>query len=101
MKLFNMSVTFVMAEPMAHSVVIFVVFFFFLVSVTQSVCVLYANLIFIVCADRPQATVREVLPPRKSLRLQNKEADMLTLPPEPRGALIYEKVPCIKLMIHV
>lgn len=27
----------------------------------------------------------EVLPPRKSLRLQNKDAESLTLPPEPRG----------------
>ncbi|XP_047436884.1 WD repeat-containing protein 76 [Mugil cephalus] len=37
---------------------------------------------------RSQAAVKEVLPPRKSLRLQNKEAEILTLPPEPRGTLI-------------
>ncbi|XP_062274521.1 WD repeat-containing protein 76 [Scomber scombrus] len=37
---------------------------------------------------RSQAGVREVLPSRKSLRLQNKEAEVLTLPPEPRGVLI-------------
>ncbi|XP_044047084.1 WD repeat-containing protein 76 [Siniperca chuatsi] len=40
---------------------------------------------------RSQAAVKEVLPARKSLRLQNKEAEMLTLPPEPRGVLIYEQ----------
>ncbi|XP_071378582.1 WD repeat-containing protein 76 isoform X2 [Centroberyx affinis] len=39
---------------------------------------------------RSKATVREVPPPRKSLRLQNKEAETLTLPPEPRGVLTYE-----------
>ena len=33
-----------------------------------------------------------MLPPRKSLRLQNKDAEILTLPPEPRGTLIYEEV---------
>nr|XP_046237396.1 WD repeat-containing protein 76 isoform X2 [Scatophagus argus] len=40
---------------------------------------------------RSQAAVKEVLPTRKSLRLQNKEAEILTLPPEPRGTLIYEQ----------
>ncbi|XP_060896560.1 WD repeat-containing protein 76 [Labrus mixtus] len=40
---------------------------------------------------RSQTTVKEVLPARKSLRLQNKEAEVLTLPPEPRGMLIYEE----------
>ncbi|XP_042344651.1 WD repeat-containing protein 76 isoform X2 [Plectropomus leopardus] len=40
---------------------------------------------------RSQAAVKEVLPPRKSLRLQNKEAEVLTLPPEPRGNLIYDE----------
>ncbi|XP_073319967.1 WD repeat-containing protein 76 [Pagrus major] len=40
---------------------------------------------------RSQAAVKEVLPARKSLRLQNKEAVVLTLPPEPRGNLIYDQ----------
>uniref|UniRef100_A0A3B4YZV0 WD repeat-containing protein 76 n=1 Tax=Stegastes partitus TaxID=144197 RepID=A0A3B4YZV0_9TELE len=40
---------------------------------------------------RSQAAVKQVLPPRKSLRLQNKEAEVLTLPPEPRGNLIFEQ----------
>ncbi|XP_076593407.1 WD repeat-containing protein 76-like isoform X1 [Chaetodon auriga] len=40
---------------------------------------------------RSQAAVKEVLPARKSLRLQNKEAEILTLPPEPRGMLIHEQ----------
>ncbi|XP_045889501.1 WD repeat-containing protein 76 [Micropterus dolomieu] len=40
---------------------------------------------------RSQAAVKEMLPPRKSLRLQNKEAEILTLPPEPKGMLIYEE----------
>ncbi|KAM9366690.1 WD repeat-containing protein 76 [Symphorus nematophorus] len=40
---------------------------------------------------RSHAAVKEVLPARKSLRLQNKEAEVLTLPPEPRGMLIYEQ----------
>ncbi|KAM7423824.1 hypothetical protein PAMA_000268 [Pampus argenteus] len=40
---------------------------------------------------RSQAGVREVLPPRKSLRLQNKEAEVLTLPPEARGMLIHQQ----------
>ncbi|XP_035508199.1 WD repeat-containing protein 76 [Morone saxatilis] len=40
---------------------------------------------------RSQAAVKEVLPARKSLRLQKKEAEILTLPPEPRGTLIYEQ----------
>ncbi|XP_010755239.3 WD repeat-containing protein 76 [Larimichthys crocea] len=34
---------------------------------------------------RSQAAVKEVLPARKSLRLQNKEAEILTRPPEPSG----------------
>lgn len=41
---------------------------------------------------RAHAAVKEVLPPRKSLRLQKKEAEILELPPEPRGTLIYEQV---------
>lgn len=41
--------------------------------------------------NRSQAAVKEVLPARKSLRLQNKEAETLTLPPEPRGMLIYDQ----------
>ncbi|KAK2853613.1 hypothetical protein Q5P01_006274 [Channa striata] len=40
---------------------------------------------------RSQAPAKEILPARKSLRLQKKEAEMLTLPPEPRGMLIYER----------
>ncbi|XP_049457573.1 WD repeat-containing protein 76 [Epinephelus fuscoguttatus] len=40
---------------------------------------------------RSQAAVKEVLPPRKSLRLQKKEAETLTLPPEPRGTLTYNE----------
>ncbi|CAJ1049007.1 WD repeat-containing protein 76 isoform X1 [Xyrichtys novacula] len=36
---------------------------------------------------RSHAVVKEVLPARKSLRLQKKEADILTLPPEPKGTL--------------
>ncbi|XP_026149685.1 WD repeat-containing protein 76 [Mastacembelus armatus] len=40
---------------------------------------------------RSQASAKEVLPVRKSLRLQNKEAVVLTLPPEPTGTLIYEQ----------
>ncbi|XP_070765726.1 WD repeat-containing protein 76 [Enoplosus armatus] len=40
---------------------------------------------------RSQAAVKEVLPARKSLRLQNKEAELLTLPPEPRGVLNYDR----------
>uniref|UniRef100_A0A3Q3EN71 WD repeat-containing protein 76 n=1 Tax=Labrus bergylta TaxID=56723 RepID=A0A3Q3EN71_9LABR len=38
-----------------------------------------------------ETTVKEALPARKSLRLQNKEAEVLTLPPEPRGMLVYEE----------
>ncbi|XP_013865870.1 WD repeat-containing protein 76 [Austrofundulus limnaeus] len=41
---------------------------------------------------RSQPYVKEVLPPRKSLRLQNKEAEMLELPPEPSGRLIVRDV---------
>ncbi|XP_047195728.1 WD repeat-containing protein 76 [Hippoglossus stenolepis] len=40
---------------------------------------------------RSNTAAKEVLPPRKSLRLQNKDAEILTLPPEPRGPLIYEE----------
>ncbi|XP_041798181.1 WD repeat-containing protein 76-like [Chelmon rostratus] len=40
---------------------------------------------------RSQAAVKEVLPARRSLRLQNKKAEILTLPPEPRGMLIHEQ----------
>ncbi|XP_068173569.1 WD repeat-containing protein 76 isoform X2 [Antennarius striatus] len=45
---------------------------------------------------RSQAVVKEVLPARKSLRLQNKEAEVLTLPPEPRGVLISEQAEPLK-----
>ncbi|KAM6942699.1 WD repeat-containing protein 76 [Xenentodon cancila] len=45
---------------------------------------------------RPQAAMKEVLPPRKSLRLQNKEAESLTLPPEPSGKLIFERSSPVK-----
>ncbi|KAM9765041.1 WD repeat-containing protein 76 isoform 2-T2 [Menidia menidia] len=45
---------------------------------------------------RSQAAVKELLPARKSLRLQNKEAEVLTLPPEPTGALVYEKQEHVK-----
>ncbi|XP_018522468.1 WD repeat-containing protein 76 [Lates calcarifer] len=40
---------------------------------------------------RSQAAAKEVLPARKSLRLQNKEAEVLTLPPEPKQTQIYEQ----------
>ncbi|XP_034535917.1 WD repeat-containing protein 76 isoform X2 [Notolabrus celidotus] len=40
---------------------------------------------------RSHAAVKELLPARKSLRLQKKEAEVLTLPPEPRGTLVYEE----------
>ncbi|XP_030614386.1 WD repeat-containing protein 76 isoform X2 [Archocentrus centrarchus] len=40
---------------------------------------------------RAHAAVKEVLPSRKSLRLQKKEATILELPPEPTGTLIYEQ----------
>ncbi|KAM3625669.1 uncharacterized protein V6R79_015769 [Siganus canaliculatus] len=41
---------------------------------------------------RSQAAVaKELLPARKSLRLQHKEAEVLTLPPEPRGVLVREQ----------
>ncbi|XP_069029826.1 WD repeat-containing protein 76 [Embiotoca jacksoni] len=43
-----------------------------------------------------QAAVKEVLPARKSLRLQNKEAEVLTLPPEPRDTLIHERSSQVK-----
>lgn len=36
------------------------------------------------CHGRSLAVTKEVLPARKSLRLQNKEAAVLTLPPEPK-----------------
>nr|XP_019935174.1 PREDICTED: WD repeat-containing protein 76 [Paralichthys olivaceus] len=45
---------------------------------------------------RSNTAAKEVLPPRKSLRLQNKEAEILTLPPEPRGTLIYEESKSLK-----
>lgn len=41
---------------------------------------------------RSPAVVKEVLPARKSLRLQNKEAEVLTLPPESKDTLSYEGV---------
>ncbi|XP_074522164.1 WD repeat-containing protein 76 [Halichoeres trimaculatus] len=40
---------------------------------------------------RSQASVKEMLPARKSLRLQKKEAEVLTLPPESSGVLVYEE----------
>uniref|UniRef100_A0A673BKQ1 WD repeat-containing protein 76 n=2 Tax=Sphaeramia orbicularis TaxID=375764 RepID=A0A673BKQ1_9TELE len=40
---------------------------------------------------RSQAAQSESLPARRSLRLQNKEAEVLTLPPEPKGTLTYEQ----------
>ncbi|XP_049573965.1 WD repeat-containing protein 76 [Syngnathus scovelli] len=40
---------------------------------------------------RSLPVVKEVLPPRKSLRLQNKQAEVLTLPPEPRGTDIVKQ----------
>ncbi|XP_037549712.1 WD repeat-containing protein 76 [Nematolebias whitei] len=40
---------------------------------------------------RAQSSVKEVLPPRKSLRLQNKEATILPLPPEPRETLFFKQ----------
>lgn len=43
------------------------------------------------CVGRAPA-VKEVLPARKSLRLQKKEAEVLTLPPEPRDTQSHEKV---------
>lgn len=46
------------------------------------------------CGGRSQAAVKEVLPARKSLRLQNKEAEILTRPPEPSGT--YEQVAAYK-----
>ncbi|XP_053172805.1 WD repeat-containing protein 76 [Scomber japonicus] len=45
---------------------------------------------------RSQAGVREVLPPRKSLRLQNKEAEVLTLPPEPTGVQVDQQFSRLK-----
>ncbi|XP_061600810.1 WD repeat-containing protein 76 [Cololabis saira] len=45
---------------------------------------------------RPQAVKREVLPPRKSLRLQNIEAEMLKLPPEPTATLVFERSSSVK-----
>lgn len=50
---------------------------------------------------RAHAAVKEVVPPRKSLRLQKKEAQILELPPEPRGTLIYEQVPTYSLIMHL
>ncbi|XP_070399733.1 uncharacterized protein [Nothobranchius furzeri] len=40
---------------------------------------------------RSQPSVKEVLPVRKSQRLQNKAAEVWTLPPEPRGTLVFEE----------
>nr|XP_020475592.1 WD repeat-containing protein 76 isoform X2 [Monopterus albus] len=40
---------------------------------------------------RSQAAAKDVLPVRKSLRLQNKEAEVLTLPPDFRRILTYEQ----------
>ncbi|XP_068454089.1 WD repeat-containing protein 76 isoform X2 [Clinocottus analis] len=42
---------------------------------------------------RPKAAVKEVLPARKSLRLQNIKAEPLALLPEPRVMLIMQKKP--------
>lgn len=44
------------------------------------------------CVGRAPAVVKEVLPARKSLRLQQKEAEVLTLPPEPRDTRSHEEV---------
>lgn len=44
------------------------------------------------CDCRSKAVVKEVLPARKSLRLQNKEAEILTLPPEPKETLTHAEV---------
>ncbi|CAN9506717.1 unnamed protein product [Ophioblennius macclurei] len=41
---------------------------------------------------RSKVAVKEVLPPRKSLRLQKKEAEVLTLPPEPRETFVSERI---------
>nr|XP_057945084.1 WD repeat-containing protein 76 isoform X2 [Doryrhamphus excisus] len=41
--------------------------------------------------SRSPAEIKEVLPPRKSLRLQNKQAELLTLPPEPRGMSVVKE----------
>ncbi|XP_024911338.1 WD repeat-containing protein 76 [Cynoglossus semilaevis] len=43
--------------------------------------------------SQSHSAAKEVMPPRKSLRLQFKEAEVLTLPPEPRGTLVYEQSP--------
>ncbi|RVE74740.1 hypothetical protein OJAV_G00025010 [Oryzias javanicus] len=45
--------------------------------------------------SRSQA-VKEVLPARKSLRLQKKEAEVLTLPPEPTGTFINDQSSSVK-----
>lgn len=43
------------------------------------------------CVGRAPA-VKEVLPARKSLRLQQKEAEVLPLPPEPRDTRSHQEV---------
>lgn len=43
------------------------------------------------CVGRAPA-VKEVLPARKSLRLQHKEAEVFTLPPKPRYTPSHEEV---------
>ncbi|XP_056231412.1 WD repeat-containing protein 76 [Seriola aureovittata] len=45
---------------------------------------------------RSQAAAKETLPARKSLRLQNKEAEILTLPPEPTGMLSHKEFTSLK-----
>ncbi|TKS69870.1 WD repeat-containing protein 76 [Collichthys lucidus] len=50
---------------------------------------------------RSQAAVKEVLPARKSLRLQNKEAEILTLPPEPSGTYEQDSKEKRKMETHL
>lgn len=67
----------------------------------NSPCTIFSNVLFSLpdvslmlyfSGSRSQVPVKEVLPARKSLRLQHKEAEILTLPPEPRDTLVYEEV---------
>ena len=48
------------------------------------------------CVVRSHAAVKEVLPARKSLRLQNIVAETLTLSPKPSGKLKYTPVATCK-----
>lgn len=45
---------------------------------------------------RSQAVQSNVLPPRRSMRLQNKDAKVLELPPEPKEVSIYEQPQAFK-----